>query len=141
MPASRRNLVIIGSPFQLDNVGKLWLWIHFVLVKVSTWHLSMVYLSRIPFDKTFHVANNVKIRLCVHWCLAGVACPLGISLIEFQQERLIWVGLEAPQKVMVLSQSFRLPVVPLNESLGKEHRIILRLSIVIHQHKAKCMHA
>ena len=120
MPASRRNLVIIGSPFQLDNVGKLWLWIHFVLVKVSTWHLSMVYLSRIPFDKTFHVANNVKIRHCVHWCLAGVGGLLSHSLIELQEERLIRVGLETSQKIIVLSWSFRLPIMLLDESLGQK---------------------
>ena len=120
MPASRRNLVIIGSPFQLDIVGKLWLWIHFVLVKVSVWHLSMVYLSRIPFDKTFHVANNVKIRHCVHWCLAGVGGLLSHSLIELQEERLIRVGLETSQKIIVLSWSFRLPIMLLDESLGQK---------------------
>ena len=118
MPASRRNLVIIGSPFQLDNVGKLWLWIHFVLVKVSVWHLSMVYLGRILFNKAFHVANNVKIRHCVQWCLAGGL--LSHSLIELQEERLIRVGLETSQKIIVLSWSFRLPIMLLDESLGQK---------------------
>ena len=120
MPASRRDLVIIGSSFQLDNGWKLWLWIHFVLVKVSVWHLSMVYLGRILFNKTFHVANNVKIRHCVHWCLAGVGGLLSHSLIELQEERLIRVGLETSQKIIVLSWSFRLPIMLLDESLGQK---------------------
>ena len=101
----------------------------------------MFHLSSIFVNKVLQVAANVKVGHRVHWCLAGVACLLGHSLIEFQQERLVWVGLEAPKKVLVLSRSFRLPVVPLNESLGQEHRIILRLPIVIHQHQAKCVHA
>ena len=141
MPSPRRNLLISRSPFQLDNGRTPWLWTYFILAEVSVWHLSMVHLGRILVNKVLQVAANVKVRHRVHWCLAGVTCLLGHSLIEFQQERLIWVGLEAPQKVMVLSRSFRLPVMPLNESLGKEHRIILRLPIVIHQHKAKCVHA
>ena len=86
----------------------------------------MVHLGRILVNKVLQVAANVKVRHRVYWCLAGMTSLLGISLIEFQQERLIWVGLEAPQKVIVLSRSFRLPVMPLNESLGQEHRIILR---------------
>ena len=119
MPASRRNLVIFGSPFQLDNGGKLWLCIHFVLVKVSVWHLSMVYLGRILFNKTFHLANNVKIRHCVHWCLAGVGGLLSHGLIDLQEERRIRVGLQTSQKIIVLSWSFRLPIMLLDESLGQ----------------------
>ena len=120
MPASRRNLVIFGSPFQLDNRGKLWLLIHFVLVKVSVWHLSMVYLSRILFNKAFHVANNVKIRHCVHWCLAGVGGLLSHGLIDLQEERRIRVGLQTSQKIIVLSWSFRLSIMLLDESLGQK---------------------
>ena len=101
----------------------------------------MFHLSSILVNKVLQVAAKVKVRHRVHWCLAGVACLLGHSLIEFQQERLIWVGLEASQKVMVLSRSFRLPIMPLNESLGQEHRIILMLPLVIHQHQAKCVRA
>ena len=80
----------------------------------------MVYLGRILFNKAFHLANDVKIRHCVQWCLAGVGGLLSHSLIELQEERLIRVGLETSQKIIVLSWSFRLPIMLLDESLGQK---------------------
>ena len=54
------------------------------------------------------------------WCLAGVGGLLSHCLIELQEERLIRVGLETSQKIFVLSWSFRLPIMLLDESLGQK---------------------
>ena len=42
------------------------------------------------------------------------------GLIDLQEERRIRVGLQTSQKIIVLSWSFRLPIMLLDESLGQK---------------------